>query len=167
MCPPCVSTFPANCSPASLKLFSHQQAARYQDEIQSVEPHIKDQMVKLGEAVACFHAAVQMRQYCKENNNVSGMKQWKLIEDALTCIGVSDFIQQEMERRKRIQEDEAREKAERRKRAAIELAEKEARENEAAAAAADAETESEVTVAMIKDKDGNNVPVDSVFQIAT
>jgi hypothetical protein len=146
-----------------------EQATRLQNEIMSAEPKIKEEMAFLADAVGHYHIAVQMRHYCKQNDDLVRMKLWKEIEDALTCIGVSDFIKSELERRKQIDDEKAREVAAERARKAMELAEKEEAEkaasvsNEAASESGDVSNNSE-DVAMIKDKDGTDVAVESLLQ---
>lgn len=70
----------------------YERATKLQDEINSVTPKLKDEMNFLAEAVSHYHIALQMRQYCKQKDKLLAMKKWKEIEDALTCIGVSDFM---------------------------------------------------------------------------
>ena len=80
-----------------------EQATRLKALIENLEPRLKKEILELGTAVNCYHVAQEMRKYCKESDDLDTMVLWKDVEDALTSIGVSDFIKFERDRRQKIQ----------------------------------------------------------------
>eukprot|EP00956_Cyclotella_meneghiniana_P038233 scaffold150619_cov36-Cyclotella_meneghiniana.AAC.2 len=129
-------------------------------QINAIEPNLKEQMILVGEATSHYHTAVQMRKHCKDGDDLSSMKSWGEIIDALTCLGIADLIAAEKDRRQAVAQELAKAKAAKLAKARKDLAEKEA----LASGSTTDDQSSEVDVVMIKDKDGKEVALDSVLQ---
>ena len=129
-------------------------------QINDIEPRLKEQMILVSEATSHFHTATQMRKYCKDNDDLSGMKLWGEIAKALTCLGIEDLIATEKDRRWARSEELAKAKAAELEKAREDLAAKEA----AASESMTDDDSSELDTVMIKDKDGKEVALDSVLE---
>ena len=129
-----------------------------------VEPQLKEDILTLSEAVNVYHIALTMKEHCIGTDDLSNGRIWSEIETALVGLGVADYIETECKRQKeqtaakRAADQEAKKRERELKRA------RKAATSSVAPAASTSAVDDEVEVVLIKDKDGNEVPVESILQ---
>lgn len=143
-----------------------QRARECKEAIDRLGAHeMRGQIKILADAVKAYHEAVAMRERCKHSDDdIDKLEEWTNVVNSFACLGVPDFLAQEVERRRLLKEaaDAKKKAAEAKKKADAAAASARAQEDEDGVVVLDDDSVDDG--GYIKDADGNDVPVKSVFE---